>query len=84
MGTTPTRAATAVADDGAESSVTSGQAFRGAPESASSRSGDHVRVRPVPGLPQRTPALRTAHPCHRSWLPAYVCRPHRGPEDAAV
>src|SRR5919109_360595 len=42
------------------------------------------RVRAVPGLQERTLALRTAHQCDRSWLPAFVCRPHPGPEDAAV
>src|SRR5262249_36130544 len=42
------------------------------------------RVRAVPDLPQRTLALRTAPEGRRGRLPAYVCQPHAGPEDAAV
>src|SRR4030095_11536785 len=40
--------------------------------------------RAVPDLPQRTLALRTAPPSHRSRLPAHVRRPHARSQDAAV
>src|SRR6185295_16440350 len=41
-------------------------------------------LRAVPDLHQRTLALRTATRCHRTRLPAPICRSHPGPEDAAV
>jgi len=38
----------------------------------------------VPGLRQRTLALRVAPRSGRWRLPAHVCRPHPGPEDATM